>query len=612
MEGSITNPMVFATVRVMLITLTAFCTLTAAGPPVIESAGAVAADGGVITIEVRGKEIAPGAWIAVGGAVVPATAQTDGTWRALAPMASAPGRLAAVQVLNPGGEGSEIVVAEVRVEGAKVSERAAARFLEQASWGPSPESVLRVQQIGFERYIEEQFNAPISDYPEPPLPDTEQSLTPAQRRFFTNALNKPDQLRQRLAFALGQIWVVSAARLGQARAMVPYLRLLHSSAFTNYRDLMEEVTLNPSMGRYLDMVNNVKPAANSKLRANENYAREIMQLFTVGTVKLNADGSPMLDSGGKPLATYSQADIEELARVFTGWTFPPAAGQAPRATNPTNYNGRMVAWEANHDTGAKTLLDGHRLPAGLTARQDLDAALDYLFRHPNMGPFLAKRLIGSLVTSNPSPDYIARVAAVFDSDAQGRRGELKSVVRAILLDAEARAGDTEGHRPESGHLREPVVFSISLLRALGARLAEENRLPTSTSAMGQNLFYPPTVFNYFQMLNRISVEGQEYSAPEFEILTPSNALARANFVDSVVYQRLGPSLTVDLVPLMNLATVHKWYLCEALNRALLYGRMPEQMRDEIMIALDATADAGARAQTALYLVASSPLYQVQQ
>jgi hypothetical protein len=168
------------------------------------------------------------------------------------------------------------------------------------------------------------------------------------------------------------------------------------------------------------------------------------------------------------------------------------------------------------------------------------------------------------------------------------------------------------HPPKAGHLREPALYLMSLLRAIGARVAEENRLPNSSSAMGQNVFYQPTVFNYFMLLNRINVQGENLAAPEFEILTPSNAVARVNYVDSVAYQRLGPSVTIDLVPWVNLATVHKWYLTEALNRALLYGRMPEQMRDQIMIALDANTDAGVRAQAALYLVASSPLYQVQQ
>jgi uncharacterized protein (DUF1800 family) len=584
----------------------------AAGPPEIQAIQAIAASPGIVTIQVIGKDLLPGASIFVGGAAAFTEQVAAGRLRAAVPLSAAPGRLAAVQVVNPNGAASAVMVTGVEAAGSAVSERAAVRFLEQAAWGPSPESVLRVQEIGFEKYIDEQFDAVMSDYPEPPLPDNEQSLTPAQRRFFANAVHGPDQLRQRVAFALSQIWVASAARLSQARMMVPYLRLLQEHAFSNYRTLMEEVTLSPAMGRYLDMVNNVKPPANSQQKANENYAREIMQLFTVGTVKLNLDGSAALGADGTPVPTYTQADIEGLARVFTGWTFPVTPGQTARATNPAYYIGKMVAWEANHDTGAKTILDNYQIPAGQTAKQDLDTALDYLFRHPNVGPFLAKRLIGALVTSNPSHDYIARVAAVFNSDSQGRRGELKSVIQAILLDPEARAGDSSELAVKSGHLREPVYFLVSLLRALGARVAEENRLANYTSTMGQNLFYQPTVFNYFPLLERITVQGEDLSAPEFGILTPSNALARVNFVDAVAYQRLSPSVTIDLVPWVNLATVHPWHLCEALNRALLFGRMPEEMRERIMIALEVHADAGARAQAALYLVASSPLYQVQQ
>ncbi len=420
----------------------------AAGPPEIQTLGAVATGQGSFTVLVTGKEILPGAVIAIGGSVFATEHLSTGGLKAVAPLSAAPGRLAAVQVLNPGSTGSDVAVAIVEAANAVVSERAANRFLEQAAWGPSPESVLRVQQIGFEKYIEEQVSAPVSDYPEPPIPDTEQSLTPAQRRFFTNAVHGPDQLRQRVAFALSQIWVASASRLTQTRMMVPYLRLLQANAFSNYRTLMEELTLSPAMGRYLDMVNNAKPPANSRLRANENYAREIMQLFTVGTTKLNQDGSPVLDAQGKPVPTYTQADIEGLARAFTGWTFPVTPGQPPRATNPAYYNGKMVAWDANHDTDAKTLLDGHQLPAGQTAQQDLTASLDYLFNHPNVAPFLATRLIGALVTSNPSPEYVARVAGVFNSDELGRRGELKSVIRAILLDPEARAADSAAHPPK--------------------------------------------------------------------------------------------------------------------------------------------------------------------
>ncbi|MBL8179043.1 MAG: DUF1800 domain-containing protein [Bryobacterales bacterium] len=468
-----------------------------------------------------------------------------------------------------------------------------------------------VRQKGFEAWIDEQFALPPSDYPEVPVEDTLQSLTPAQRRFFYNAIQEPDQLRQRVAFALHQIWVVSAAKTNQARMMVPYLRILNEQAFGNYRKLMEEMTLNPTMGRYLDMVNNVKPDRARGINANENYAREIMQLFTVGTVKLNPDGAPVLDAQGKPVPAYTQSTIENLALVFTGWTFPPTPGRAPAAINPAYYTGKMVPWEANHDTSAKVLLDGFRIQAGLTARQDLDTALNHLFEHPNVGPFVARRLIGSLVTSNPSPAYVARVAAAFERGTGGARGDLKAVVKAILLDPEARLGDESDAPPGYGHLREPVLYVTSLLRALGATVAEANGLAGRAATMGQTLFTAPTVFNYFPLLYELP-GSPGVLAPEFEIMTPANALARANFADAVAFSRLGATVTMDLTPLMNLAAVHPWYASEAMNRVLLHGRMTDATREQILAAMAYSEDPVYQAQTAIYLSASSLLYQVQQ
>lgn len=565
------------------------------------------ADGGV-RVEIQGAGIEPGVTVWAGGKQLAAQVQT-GRLVAEMPLRASFGGLAVVEVRNPSG-GSSRAVVEIEAPGAVVSWRAAARFLEQAAWGPSPESLIRVRQLGFEKWIEEQFQAPISDYPPVPEEDTNQSMAPLQRRFFYNAVNGEDQLRQRVAFALHQIWVVSAVKTGQARMMTPYLQLLHRHAFDNYLTLMKEMTLNPTMGRYLDMVNNVKPNPARGLSANENYARELMQLFTIGTVRLNLDGTPVLDAQGAPIPTYSQSTIENLARVFTGWTYPPSPGRPSAAINPAYYSGRMVAVQANHDTGSKQLLDGYVIPAGQSAEKDLDDALQHLFQHPNVGPFVAQRLIRSLVTSNPSPAYVARVASVFNADARGVRGDLKSVVRAILLDPEARRGDAMANPPEFGQLREPVRYVVGLLRAMGASLAEYNSLASWTASMGQNLFYAPSVFNYFSLLHQPPELGGLY-APEFEILTPAAALVRANFADAVVFSRLGPTVNVDLTPLIELASVHKWYLSEALNRALLYGRMSEPMRDSILVALDSIPDLGLQAQTAAYLVASSFRYQVQ-
>ncbi|MBN8730460.1 MAG: DUF1800 domain-containing protein [Acidobacteria bacterium] len=559
----------------------------------------------MITLAGRGWN--PGLRVRVGGlaAVVEGASETEIQLRV--PVEAAPGGIAVVRV-EDGTPGGYAAVLRVEPANAVVSARAAARFLEQATWGPTPQSIAEVRRNGFERYIEQQFTEPLSDYPEPPEANDQQSLTPAQRRFFTNAVNGSDQLRQRVAFALHQILVVSAVKMNQARMMVPYLRLLQANAFGNYAKILREITVNPAMGRYLDMVNNDKPSPANGIRANENYAREVMQLFTIGTVKLNQDGATVLDREGKPLPAYDQSDIEGLALALTGWTYAPLPGEPARSHNPVNYNSRMVPWEPNHDRSAKRLVDGVQLPAGQTAEQDLDAALRHLFEHPNISPFVARRLIGSLVTSNPSPEYIARVAAAFQASPSGERGDMKAVIRAILLDPEAREGDTSTIPAHFGHLREPVLYITAMLRSFGARIADPHSLASRASQMGQNVFYPPTVFSYFPLLYK--VPNSVLVGPEYEVLTPSTTLARVNFADSVAFGRLGQTVTVDLTPYIDMAS-DTTTLLEALNNTLMQGAMSAGVRDAIGRAVEATTDPLLRAQTAVYLVAASPQYQTQ-
>ena len=564
-----------------------------------------ASDSVVLTLAVSGWN--PDMQVLVGGAPAVVEQATGTEIRVRVPVEAAPGGLAAVRI-EDGTPGGRVSVHRVEPANAVVSLRAAARFLEQASWGPSPQSLAEVRQIGFERYIEQQFAEPVSGFPEPPEASDQQSLTPAQRRFFTNAINGRDQLRQRVAFALHQILVVSAVKNNQARMMVPYLRLLQSHALGNYQEILREITLNPAMGRYLDMVNNDKPNPATGIRSNENYAREVMQLFSIGTVKLNLDGTTVLDSEGKPAPAYDQKVIEQLALALTGWTYPPLPGQPARSHNPANYEGRMVAWEANHDTTAKRLMDGFTLPAGQTAQQDLDAALRHLFEHPNVGPFLARRLIGSLVMSNPSPWYVARVAAAFGANRDGVRGDMKAVVRAILLDPEAREGDASEIPAHFGHLREPVLYTTAMLRSFGARLADPHSMASRASQMGQNVYFPPTVFNYFPLLYQIP--NSALSGPEYEILTPSAALARVNLADAVAFGRLGQTLTLDLTPFIDLAP-DSGALVESLNNLMMRGAMSADMRDAVQRAVEATPDPVLRAQTAVYLVAASPQYQTQ-
>jgi uncharacterized protein (DUF1800 family) len=480
---------------------------------------------------------------------------------------------------------------------------AAARFLDQATWGATPADVAHLQQIGPTAWLTEQFAAapsPISD-----VPDTLTSLDPVRQEFFANAVSGGDQLRQRVAFALGEIWVVSNVKL-KAQAIPPYLRLLSDNAFGNYFDLMNAVTLSPAMGHYLDMVNNDKPAAGQE--ANENYARELNQLFTVGTVILKPDGTLLLDSSGQPVPTYDQGVVQGFARAFTGWTYPPLPGAPPHKHNPANWTGWMVAVESNHDATAKTLLNGETLPAAQTAEQDLYGALQNIFHHPNVGPFVCQQLIQHLVTSNPSPAYVERVANVFANNGAGVRGDLQTVIRAILLDPEARAGDPPSvAAANEGHLREPALYVAGMLRALGAQMATANNLPPYIAAEGQTLYAPASVFNYFSPGYRVA--GGKLLGPEFQIQSPSVAMLRADLVNTLVYGGIN-GVQLDQTPFITLAATPD-ALLDRLSALLFHGQMPDDIRATISTAMAAAPNATLKARAAIYLAASSSQYQVE-
>ncbi|HEV2762512.1 MAG TPA: DUF1800 domain-containing protein, partial [Pyrinomonadaceae bacterium] len=391
----------------------------------------------------------------------------------------------------------------------EASEADTTRFLEQASWGPTPAEIARVRALGLRAYLNEQFNATPSGYPLMPLypQDNAQgcpsavlndpayhrnvcirqnySMYPLQVQFFKNALYGQDQLRQRVAFALHQILVVSGRDpINQASWLGPYVQILERHAFGNYRQLLREVTLNPAMGLYLDTL------GNTRTNPNENFAREILQLFSVGVDELNPDGTPRLDAQGNRVPTYTQETVNNFTRVFTGWTLaaPRTATIDGVSFSVLNFRDPMVAREQNHDTGAKTLLSypnapSFNLPPGQTASADLDAALNNIFNHPNVGPFVGRQLIQHLVTGNPSPAYVGRVAAVFNNNCAGlypesctgERGDLKATVRAVLLDPEAR-GDVKTD-PGYGKLREPAQYVNNVLRALNVKSFDK----TSTS-----------------------------------------------------------------------------------------------------------------------------------
>jgi hypothetical protein len=508
------------------------------------------------------------------------------------------------------------------------------RFLEQSTFGPTSNEVARVQGIGFRAYLNEQFNAPASSYPTLTLMNVDSSqgcptgsastclrdnytMYPLQMKFFQNALTGQDQLRQRVSFALHQILVVSGRDITQPSWMSPYLQTLDRNAFGNFRQLLYEMTLNPGMGNYLDM------AGNNKSAPNENYAREILQLFSVGLDQLNSDGTPKLDAQGNRIPTYDQTTITNFARVFTGWNISAVPGQQ----GVFDYiNPMTVTRESNHDTAQKTLLNGVVLPANQTSAQDLNAAIDSIFNHPNVGPFIGKQLIQQLITSNPSPAYVERVASVFnnncaglypDSPCSGARGDLKAVVQAILLDPEAR-GDIKTD-PAYGRLREPAQFITNVLRMSNA--SSDGFLRDEATNLDQDIFRPPTVFSYYPA--DFTVPGTDLAGPQFGILSTSTSLRRANFVNKMLFTGIpiganAPSGTqVNLSAFQSLAG-NPAALVDELNRLMMHGSMSASMKNSIVTAVSAipvsnpvtNAESLRRAQQAVYLVASSSQYQI--
>ncbi|HYX40675.1 MAG TPA: DUF1800 family protein, partial [Pyrinomonadaceae bacterium] len=410
--------------------------------------------------------------------------------------------------------------------------------------------------------------------------------------------------------------------------MTPYLQTFDNDAFGNFRQLLNDITLNPAMGNYLDM------AGNNKSAPNENYAREIMQLFSVGLNQLNQDGTPVLDAQGNLVPTYDQSTITNFARVFTGWNFAAAKTvtiNGAQVQVPNYQDPMVVGNENNHDKNPKTLLQYpgaiSGLPANQTSAQDLSAALDNIFNHPNVGPFIGKQLIHELVTSNPSPAYVARVAAVFNNNGQGVRGDMRAVIRAILLDPEAR-GDKKTD-PNFGRLREPAQFVAGMLRACNAKSFDKTTNSDGVIAslsnldftgMDEDLFRPPTVFSYFPA--DYNVPNTDLEGPEFGILSATTALKRANYANGLIYTGITVSSTnrpngtsLDFSAMQALAD-NPQQLVDSLNSLLLHNTMSATISSSIVTNVSAipTSDANyklKRAQTALYLVLTSAQYQVE-
>jgi uncharacterized protein (DUF1800 family) len=497
----------------------------------------------------------------------------------------------------------------------------AGRFLEQAAFGPSPGDLAFIHQNttatidGIDAWLANQFA----------IAPTVISLPASNSNVGSDTLHRistaPDQLRQKVAWALSQFIVISMNKNIYPDEYVPYQAILANDAFGNYRTLLYDITVSPQMGQYLDLANSNKAGVGSG--ANENFAREVMQLFTIGLNMLNINGSLKLDSHGNPIPTYLQPDIVHHAAALTGWTYPTAPGQTPQPNNQPYFSPNvMETRQANHDTSAKTLINGCTLPANQTVIQDTNGVLDCLFNHPNIGPFVSLRLIQNLVASNPTPGYIQRVATVFNNNGQGVRGDLKAVVTAILKDPEARQDTVTldaGGNPyyvfngvnvpyNPGRLKDPIYFISAFVRAMNGSVPPATIIPWNFVAMGETVNTPNSVFGYWSPLYHLPLKPS-LNGPEFQIYTPTESVEEANLLQTIISMP-NSDPAIDLSP-FNAAVSSTPTLLDLCDQKFYYGRMPAALRTALGTAIDANTDNPSRVFTAVFLAALAGQYQVQ-
>ena len=509
----------------------------------------------------------------------------------------------------------------------------AARLLVQATYGPTLAAIDTVVAKGPATWIDEQLA----------LPSTYSHLNYLQARaaakagddhngilqesIWQQALQGNDQLRQRVAFAWSEIFVISSFRIFDAQGVGAYMDVLTRNAFANYRTLLEAVTLNQAMGVYLDMLRSDKEDPATGRVPNENYAREVLQLFSIGLEELNPDGAAKVDGSGQPIATYDQDVVLGFAKAFSGWSY----GVAPLDDNgfyygvypyPANYwSTPMKAFPGHHSPSSKLLLRGLTLSAGQTAEKDMKDALDNIFNHPNVGPFIGKQLIQRLVTSNPSPAYVGRVATVFNNNGAGVRGDMKAVLKAILMDAEARS-TASAAGAQFGKQREPVVRFSNLVRAFNGTSPSGRYgfwyLDSIEYGMGQGHFKSPSVFNFFDpaYAPQGPIADAKLVAPEFQITTDTQIISSSNFTKYLIYYGYGAEdvtrVNLNYASVQSLAA-DPATLVDKLDLLLTAGNLSPATRTAVIAAVGAYPAAllKERTQAAVYLIAVSPDFVIQ-
>ena len=524
---------------------------------------------------------------------------------------------------------------------------AASRFLAQATFGANDAEIARLETLGYARWIEDQFRKPVSSHlayyasrtallEENQMPRTEW----VYESFWSKAVTADDALRQRVAFALSQMFVVSLADGAVAqhpRGVAGYLDMLGENAFGNFRKLIEDVSLHPMMGLYLSHLRNQKADPARGRVPDENYARELMQLFTIGLHELHQDGSVRLDGRNEPIETYTNEDVSGLARVFTGFSWGGPDTSGARFFGGVPHSDRdimpMRGYPQFHETGPKSFLG--TTVNGPTPEESLKAALDHLFAHPNVGPFFAKQLIQKLVTSNPSPAYVRRVAAAFADNGQGARGDMKAVLRAVLLDPEAR-DELHAEAQPWGKVREPILRVSAWMRAFKAGSSSGRFLIPQTddvvNSIGQTPMRAPSVFNWYRpgyVPPNTTIAEAGLVAPEMQVTHESSVAGYLNTMRSAVQNGFGSNdpatgkrdVQPDYAAELALAEDPD-RLVARVDLLLTAGRMPASLRSQIRdavasVAISATNPTAAetarlnRVRLAVFLALASPEFIVQ-
>lgn len=533
----------------------------------------------------------------------------------------------------------------------------ASRFLMSASFGPKSDSIDTLVDLGYSKWMEEQLQMPIRSI----LEASAANMTPGRdhasegelviSQFYENAILGEDQLRMRATFALSQVFVVSTrnSRIGtDGEALARYVDILQEGAFGNFRDILEEVTYSPVMGEYLTFAGNRKANPITGSAPDENFAREIMQLFTIGLYELNTDGTQRLDEFGEPIETYSNDDITELAKVFTGlWFDGLPFGRQRKQRTYENQTSRMVMFDDEHAKESKTFL-GETIPATYSGDESITAALDILFEHPNVAPFISSQLIQRLTTSNPSPGYVQRVADTFNRGAytlpsgaivgEGIRGDMRAVWTAILLDSEFLDLDSRSD-PNFGKIREPVLLFTHWARMSGAPAVNLVVGDTvvdgfvlnqqQSSRLGQRPFTSSSVFNFYRpgyVAAGSHTAEAGLVAPELQIATTSSLISYANFMRALVFRNEDAKGTNGVVGLIGnyapeIEVAHNTTaLINRLDILLTAGAMTDGTRRRLERTIESVSFDNSnsesrlrnRVQLAIQLLMVSPEYMVQQ